>query len=274
MKRKLILLLWTVGAIAALCGAFCYSELGINFPSSGGEYVYLTKSYGPTWGFMSGWVSVLRGILGADRGRGTGVFRLRGVLLPAVKQANASLIVGPASWGWKLGGAQIVACVLVAFFTILNFFGVQRVAKIQNLLTGIKVAVIGSFILLAFTVGHGDWGHFSVPATRWTSDTDSGTVRDQPRSGCTSATAGGTQPTYVAEELRHPSRTLPLALNDRHDHCRGPVPDAERGIHLRGAAGVVEGRGGGGVAGGGEAVRTGGGGDLQRPDGAGAAGDG
>ena len=44
-SAKLILLIWVVGGICALAGAFCYSELGVNFPSSGGEYVYLT---GPT----------------------------------------------------------------------------------------------------------------------------------------------------------------------------------------------------------------------------------
>ena len=47
--------------VAALCGAFCYSELGINFPSSGGEYVYLTRAYGPAWGFITGWVSFFAG---------------------------------------------------------------------------------------------------------------------------------------------------------------------------------------------------------------------
>ena len=50
-----------MGAVCALFGAFCYSELGINMPSSGGEYVYLTRAFGPTWGFMTGWVSFFAG---------------------------------------------------------------------------------------------------------------------------------------------------------------------------------------------------------------------
>src|SRR5687768_8772416 len=58
---QLVLLIWVVGAIFALLGSFCYSELGVNFPSSGGEYVYLTKAYGPTWGFMTGWMSFFAG---------------------------------------------------------------------------------------------------------------------------------------------------------------------------------------------------------------------
>src|SRR5947199_9294915 len=57
----IILLAWTVGALFAFCGALTYSELAINHPQSGGEYVYLTKAYGPSWGFMSGWVSFFAG---------------------------------------------------------------------------------------------------------------------------------------------------------------------------------------------------------------------
>jgi APA family basic amino acid/polyamine antiporter len=60
-NAKYILLVWIIGAVCALAGSFCYSELGINFPSSGGEYVYLTRAYGPTWGFMTGWVSFFAG---------------------------------------------------------------------------------------------------------------------------------------------------------------------------------------------------------------------
>jgi len=58
---KFILLIWVTGALCALAGALCYSELGVNFPNSGGEYVYLTRAFGPTWGFMTGWVSLVAG---------------------------------------------------------------------------------------------------------------------------------------------------------------------------------------------------------------------
>src|SRR5580698_6138244 len=43
-SARLVLSIWGVGAVCALAGAFCYSELGVNFPSSGGEYVYLTEA--------------------------------------------------------------------------------------------------------------------------------------------------------------------------------------------------------------------------------------
>src|SRR5262245_51611775 len=58
---SLVLGIWIVGALFALAGALCYSELGINFHTSGGEYLYLRHAYGPVWGFLSGWVSFFAG---------------------------------------------------------------------------------------------------------------------------------------------------------------------------------------------------------------------
>ncbi len=208
---SLVLLIWVVGAIAALLGAFCYSELGVNFPSSGGEYVYLTQAYGPIWGFMTGWISFFAGFSAPIAAAALAFSDYLGYFFPAVKQANAPVVFGSGQFAWKVGGAQMVACALVAVFSVLNFYGVQRVARIQNLLTGIKLLVIAGFIVLGVAVGKGDWHNFSVPAVRWTST-------PMPEQFAVSlfwiyvAYSGWNAATYVAEELKQPSRTLPMAL--------------------------------------------------------------
>jgi basic amino acid/polyamine antiporter, APA family len=56
-----ILLLWGVGGLVALCGAFSYAELATMFPRSSGEYNFLTRAYGPALGFMAGWLSATVG---------------------------------------------------------------------------------------------------------------------------------------------------------------------------------------------------------------------
>ena len=56
-----LLLLWGVGGLVALCGAFSYAELATMFPRSSGEYNYLTRAYGPALGFMAGWLSATVG---------------------------------------------------------------------------------------------------------------------------------------------------------------------------------------------------------------------
>jgi hypothetical protein len=41
----IILALWGGGALLALTGAMCYSELGAAFPWVGGDYIYLREAY-------------------------------------------------------------------------------------------------------------------------------------------------------------------------------------------------------------------------------------
>ncbi|HYP08333.1 MAG TPA: amino acid permease [Bryobacteraceae bacterium] len=207
----LFLLIWVVGAIAALTGSFCFSELGVNFPASGGEYVYLTRAYGPVWGFITGWVSFFAGFSAPIAVAALAFSDYVGFFAPALKQENAAAIFGSGDWTFKLGGAQMAASALILLFTILNVFGIQRVAKIQNVLTGIKVAVVVAFIGLGFLFGSGDWSHFSQKAVR-TVDTP------LPQQFAISlfwiyvSYSGWNAATYVAEEIKQPGRTLPKAL--------------------------------------------------------------
>jgi APA family basic amino acid/polyamine antiporter len=56
-----LLLLWTVGGVVALCGAICYAELAAMFPRSSGEYNFLRRIYHPAFGFLAGWLSATVG---------------------------------------------------------------------------------------------------------------------------------------------------------------------------------------------------------------------
>src|SRR5579863_1201009 len=208
---RLVLWIWVVGAVVAFIGAMCYSELGVNFPSSGGEYVYLTEAFGPTWGFMTGWVSFFAGFSAPIAAAALAFAGYVGYFFPSALPENAPAIAGHGDWTFRLGGAQWIVCVLVALFTILNVLGVQRAARVQNFLTALKVVVVVSFILFGFLAGHGDPANFSRPALRDTSTA-------LPEQFAISlfwiyvAYSGWNAATYVAEELRNPARTLPIAL--------------------------------------------------------------
>jgi len=208
---NLVLGIWVVGGIVAFLGAICYSELGINFPSSGGEYVYLTRAFGPTWGFMTGWASFFAGFSAPIAAAALAFSEYLGHFFPALSQENAPVIAGSGEWAIRLGGAQAVACGLVAVFTVLNVFGVQRVARVQNVLTGAKVLVLLAFIVLGFTVGDGHTANFGMTATR---DVSTPLIAQFAISlvWVYVAYSGWNAATYVAEELRQPARTLPMAL--------------------------------------------------------------
>src|SRR5580692_11550242 len=55
----LVMLAWVLGAGLALAGALSYAELGAMYPRAGGNYVFLSESYGPFCGFLYGWTAAL-----------------------------------------------------------------------------------------------------------------------------------------------------------------------------------------------------------------------
>ena len=145
-------------ALFALAGALSYSELGINFPSSGGEYVYLTHAYGPEWGFMTGWVSFFAGFSAPIAAAALAFSDYLGYFFPALKQANAShgdrqrrVFAAPGSGA--VGGLSADRGV----HGRSTVFGVGRTAKVQNVLTATKLIVIVGFVIIGFAAGTGDW---------------------------------------------------------------------------------------------------------------------
>jgi APA family basic amino acid/polyamine antiporter len=210
-SATLILACWAVGALFAFAGALSYSELGINFPASGGEYVYLTHAYGPEWGFMTGWVSFFAGFSAPIATAALAFSDYLGYFFPSLQQAHAPVVIGSGDFSFRLGPGQLLASLLIAAFTALNCFGVGRTAKVQNVLTSTKILVILAFLLLGFTVGTGHWGYFSQPAVR-TSTLSLPTQFVVSLLWVMFGYSGWNAATYVAEEVRRPERTLPIAL--------------------------------------------------------------
>jgi APA family basic amino acid/polyamine antiporter len=210
-SATLILACWAVGALFALAGAISYSELGINFPSSGGEYVYLTRAFGAEWGFMTGWVSFFAGFSAPIAAAALGFAGYLGHIFPALRPDQAFLVLGSGDFKIRLGGGQLAAAALIAAFTALNCFGVGRTAKVQNVLTSSKLIIVIGFIVLGFASGNGHWSHFSEPAVR-TSTTALPTQFIVSLLWVMVGYSGWNAATYVAEEVRRPERILPAAL--------------------------------------------------------------
>ena len=207
----LVLWIWVAGAACALLGAMCYSELGINLPSSGGEYVYLTRAFGPTWGFMSGWASFFAGFSGPIAAQALAFADYLGHACPSCMDDKPHILAGSGDWTFQFGKAQMVASGLILLFTAVNLVGVQRSARVQNFLTGAKVAILVAFVVLGFGIGAGSWHNFSLNAVR----TSPHVVWEQFAISLFFiyvSYSGWNAATYVAEELRQPSRTLPIAL--------------------------------------------------------------
>jgi basic amino acid/polyamine antiporter, APA family len=209
-EPALVIGIWVAGALFALAGALCYSELGINFHVSGGEYVYLREAYGPVWGFLSGWVSFFAGFSAPIAAAALAFAGYLAFLVPWLGSAPA-LSGELAGIDWQVGPAQLVAAGLILLLTLVNGLGLALVARVQNVLTAIKVLVIVAFVLFGFFAGNGAWSHFQASTNRL-STTPIGAQFAISLFWLMFAYSGWNAATYVAGELRDPRRTLPRAL--------------------------------------------------------------
>ena len=104
-SNQLMLVLWVVGGVLALCGALTLCELSAALPRSGGDYVFLPEAYGPLAAFLSGWVSFLIGFGGPIAASASGAakyllapFRLDDARAAVAQPAVASAAIVGSAW--------------------------------------------------------------------------------------------------------------------------------------------------------------------------------
>jgi basic amino acid/polyamine antiporter, APA family len=191
----LILLVWGAGALLALMGAMCYSELGAAFPFVGGDYVYLREAYHPFFAFLSGWASFTVGF-GAAIAAGAMGFASYVVQLIPHEPDSTLLIKG-------------FALALIWSLTAVHVAGVGPGGLLQQLFTVLKVGAILLLIVGAFMVGHGDWQHLVMPPGK--PDVGLGTLVVS-FIFVTYAYSGWNAAGYIAGEILNPTRSIPRTM--------------------------------------------------------------
>ncbi|MFK7865774.1 MAG: APC family permease [Pseudohongiellaceae bacterium] len=191
-----LLMLWAVGGLAALCGAMTYAELGAAMPRSGGEYNFLTRIYHPAAGFVSGWVSATIGFAGP-------------VALAAMTFAAYATTVLPGEPSALL--EKSLAAGLLIALTFIHATNRRNSGGIQLIFTILKVAVILVFCLAAIAIVD-----TPQPVTFVPSEGD-GTLLTSGEFAValiyvSFAYTGWNAATYLSSELEEPQRTLPWIL--------------------------------------------------------------
>ncbi|MDH3401851.1 MAG: amino acid permease, partial [Chromatiales bacterium] len=190
-----ILMLWAVGGMVALCGALSYAELGAALPRSGGEYNFLTRIYHPAAGFISGWVSSTIGFAAP-----TALVALTsGAYLSA---ALPFLPDGSATW---------VAGLLVISLAAVHATHRNNSALIQNSFTVAKIALIVLFCVAGVLLTDAPQEIHFLPAQGDGSLLFSGAFAVS-LIYVTYAYTGWNAVTYISGEVENPQRTIPLAL--------------------------------------------------------------
>jgi basic amino acid/polyamine antiporter, APA family len=207
-RPLLVLGIWVAGGIVALAGCFAYAELGMNIPRAGGEYAYLREAWGPGWGFLSGWISFFAGFSAPIAATALGFSEYLGHYFPALSAKSAP----SAGMRWLHAGyAQWVSIWVIFLFAAINIAGLHWASKLQNVLTALKLGILAVFLIAAFAAGRGDWAHFHLATTR-SSPHGLGAQFAVSLIFVMFAYSGWNAASYVAEEIKDPQRSLPLAL--------------------------------------------------------------
>ena len=142
----LLLLVWVAGGLIAVAGALSYAELGTMFPEAGGQYHYLKQAFGPLWGFLFGWTSLLAIQAGGVAFLGVAFGEYLGAFAPFFSSSHviASIPLGP--WTWQPKTAQLAGVLAIAVLSAVNYIGTKEGAAVQGFLTAVKVLALAGLI--------------------------------------------------------------------------------------------------------------------------------
>jgi amino acid transporter len=127
---------WGLGGVLSLVGAMCYAELATTYPRSGGDYVYLTRAYGASLGFLFGWAQLSVILTGSI-----------GIMAFAFADYSAPLFNLPKEH------TALLATGAVCSLTMVNLLGVAVGKWMQNLLTVCKVVGLAGILVAGVYVG-------------------------------------------------------------------------------------------------------------------------
>ncbi|MFC1477387.1 APC family permease [candidate division KSB1 bacterium] len=188
-----IFLVWLVSGIITFFGALICAELSSFFTRSGGVYIYLKETFGPSVGFLWGWAmfwSMHTGIIAAI----------------AVIFARYTSYFIPLSDP----AVKATAVVAIVILSAVNYYGVKHGSTVQTVFTLGKILAIVIIIAVGFTIGLRVPEHFS-----------SGELTGAALSykdfllalvAGLFAFGGWHMVTYSSEETINPTKTIPRAL--------------------------------------------------------------
>ncbi len=188
---SLMMIVWAIGGVIALAGAFVYAELAARHPAPGGHYAYMRDAFHPAIAFMFGWAILL-------------VVQTGGIAAVSVIFARYFLAVVPVHLS-----ETTVAVLALAILTGINCANLKAGNRTQSMFMVLKV------IALVAIIGCG----VAIMAHGTGSTTMAGTTPEHPWRALAAAFTpvmfayGGWQTaSFAAGDMRDPARDLSRAM--------------------------------------------------------------
>lgn len=223
-----LLVAWLVTGLLTVAAGLAYGELAAMMPEAGGMYIYLREAFSPVVGFLYGWTLWTVIQTGTIAAVAIAFARFAGVLFPAI--AEGHYLLPPAHlmgrYSVSLSTAQLLAITIIVLLTFANSRGLNYGRILQNIFTVAKIGALVALIVLGCTIGihHAalaeNFHHFWTVRNPmpFAAGMDASTGIGLFLAICIAQTGSLFSAdswhdiTFVAAEVRNPSRNLPLAL--------------------------------------------------------------
>lgn len=189
-----IIMLWAVVIFFVFIGSLIYAELGSRFPNTGGEYIYISKAFGPFWGFIFGWAQLL--IIRTSPAAGISLITANYIgFFVDINQFQKNLL----------------AVLIIILFGVINYLGVERASfynKFSSLVKTLGIVIFVAFGLIFFGADFSNLQPIIQP-----------TQNLGPIGNFVAASIlvlfsflGWDRVGYVAGEMKDPKKTIPLTM--------------------------------------------------------------
>ncbi len=168
-----LVLAFFLNGLVTLLTAMVYAELGSCFPDAGGGYLWVKEGLPQPMGFLSGWMSWFAHAVACSLyalGFGAYFGHVLQELGLNVFGLHPEILI------------KVLAVTIIAVFTYINFRGASETGVAGNVVTALKIVVIGLFILFGLkrmlgqpesvqstTSRHSCQRDFPVSSSRWAS---------------------------------------------------------------------------------------------------------
>jgi amino acid transporter len=189
-----LITVWLAVGVFAMIGGLIYAELGTRLPDTGGEYVYITRCFGPLAGFMFGWAQLF--IIRTSPAAGLAIIAADyvGVLTPLSPRGHTAVALG-----------------IIAALGVFNYVGINWASLFQKITTIIKVGFLALFAAVGVALMSG------VPNLLGTNQAP--TTGLSPTGNLIAALmlivfthTGWDRVGYVAGEMKDPKRVIPRSM--------------------------------------------------------------
>ncbi len=186
-----IMLLWFIGGMLGLIGAFTYAELGTRFKESGGDYIYLSRIFHPFAGYLYAWISLTVGFSGP-------------IAISALAMTSYLSPINPEIFTDWFGIG------IILLVTLVHSVSVGQSGRFQQYSTLLKIAFVFVLIVLGF---------YFIPVENTALNYSSTWKEELFLPGfaisliyVSYAYTGWNSAAYITDEIEDPDKNLPKAL--------------------------------------------------------------